>query len=124
MNANLNPVGWFEIYVDDMARAKPFYETVLNTTLTENEMPEFDMQMFVSNDNYGSSGALVYAKEVKAGANSTVVYFNCNDCAEEESRVVAAGGAVLQAKFSIGEHGFISLINDTEGNLVGLHSMR
>jgi predicted enzyme related to lactoylglutathione lyase len=23
-----NPVGWFEIYVDDMPRAKAFYETV------------------------------------------------------------------------------------------------
>ena len=27
-----NPVGWFEIYVTDMARAKAFYETVFATT--------------------------------------------------------------------------------------------
>lgn len=28
-----NPVGWFEIYVDDMPRAKTFYEAVFATTL-------------------------------------------------------------------------------------------
>jgi hypothetical protein len=25
-----NPVAWFEIYVDDLARAKQFYESVLS----------------------------------------------------------------------------------------------
>lgn len=24
-----NPIGWFEIYVDDLSRAKQFYESVL-----------------------------------------------------------------------------------------------
>jgi predicted enzyme related to lactoylglutathione lyase len=24
----------------------------------------------------------------------------------------------------IGEHGFIAIVNDTEGNMIGLHSMR
>ena len=28
-----NPVGWFEIYVDDMARAKAFYEAVFGKKL-------------------------------------------------------------------------------------------
>ncbi len=28
-----NPVGWFEIYVQDMDRAKAFYENVLSRTL-------------------------------------------------------------------------------------------
>ena len=28
-NAIANPVGWFEIYVQDMARAKTFYQAVL-----------------------------------------------------------------------------------------------
>ena len=30
---NVNPVGWFEIYVQDMERAKAFYELVLQTQL-------------------------------------------------------------------------------------------
>jgi hypothetical protein len=40
---------------------------------------------------------------VSAGGNSTVVYFACEDCAVEESRVVAAGGTVHRAKMSIGQ---------------------
>ena len=32
---NRNPVVWFEIYVQDMRRAKTFYETVLGVELTE-----------------------------------------------------------------------------------------
>jgi len=30
-----NPVGWFEIYVDDMPRAKRFYEAVFGVPLTK-----------------------------------------------------------------------------------------
>jgi hypothetical protein len=41
----------------------------------------------------------------------------------EEGRVVPAGGKVLRPKFSIGDFGFISLVIDSEGNPIGLHSM-
>lgn len=30
----LNPVGWFEIYVDDLQRAKTFYEKVFQIEMT------------------------------------------------------------------------------------------
>jgi predicted enzyme related to lactoylglutathione lyase len=30
-----NPIGWFEIYVNDMSRAKQFYESVLGLALTK-----------------------------------------------------------------------------------------
>jgi uncharacterized protein len=53
---------------------------------------------------------------------STMIYFSCEDCATEEARVVAAGGKIERPKMSIGEYGFISLIWDTEGNMIGLHS--
>jgi predicted enzyme related to lactoylglutathione lyase len=59
-----------------------------------------------------------------SGGNSTLVYFVCDDCAVEEGRVRGAGGKVERAKMSIGPYGFISLVVDTEGNMVGLHSMR
>ena len=51
-----------------------------------------------------------------AGRNSVLVYFSCEDCANEESRVVGAGGKIQKEKFSIGQYGFISLVYDTEGN--------
>ena len=57
------------------------------------------------------------------GANSTIVYLGCDDCAVEVSRVEAAGGQIFKPKFSIGEYGHVALITDTEGNMIGLHSM-
>ena len=59
-----------------------------------------------------------------AGGNSVLIYFSCEDCANEESRVVPAGGRIQKEKFSIGEYGFISLVFDTEGNMFGLHSLK
>jgi hypothetical protein len=41
----------------------------------------------------------------------------------EESRVVGAGGTIFKTKFSIGQYGFIALVTDTEGNMIGLHSL-
>ena len=52
-----------------------------------------------------------------------MVYFGCDDCAVEGSRVAAAGGRVHREKMSIGEYGFIVLAVDTEGNRFGLHSL-
>jgi len=128
MATKANPVVWFEIYVDDMARARKFYETVLAKELTDMPMEgatDYNMVMFPMADDMdapNASGALVWMKDVKAGGNSTVVYFGCDDCAVEESRVIAAGGQIHQSKFPIGEYGFITLAVDTEGNVFGLHS--
>lgn len=123
-----NPVGWFEIYVDEMARARQFYEAVFGVNLEVLGVPgENTLQMlsFPSNKEiYGAGGALVKMEGFPAGANSTLVYFSCEDCAIEESRVEAAGGRIQRAKMSIGEYGFISLAIDTEGNMLGLHSMK
>ena len=40
------------------------------------------------------------------------------------ARVERAGGQVILPKTDIGPPGFIALVRDTEGNLVGLHSER
>lgn len=123
-----NPVGWFEIYVDDMNRARKFYETVLEESLQElpnpKELSDMIMVAFpMYADATNSSGALVkMEKGFKPGKGGTLVYFSCEDVASKESRVTLAGGKVLQPKMSIGEYGYISLCEDTEGNVFGLHS--
>jgi uncharacterized protein len=53
-----------------------------------------------------------------------LVYFSCEDCEDEEKRVLEAGGKVEKSKFSIGQYGFVSLVYDTEENMFGLHSMK
>ncbi|MCD6705340.1 MAG: VOC family protein [Thiobacillus sp.] len=124
-----NPVIWFEIYVEDMPRARAFYEHLLGLKLERMNSPAsldgielwaFPMEM----DRVGAGGALVKMEGVRPGGGGTLVYFVCADCAVEAQRAVEAGGTVFKAKMPIGEYGHIALVHDTEGNLVGLHSMQ
>ncbi|MBP8267368.1 MAG: VOC family protein [Zoogloea sp.] len=121
-----NPVGWFEIYVEDMDRAKKFYETVFQTKLEDLHSPDVEeMWAFPMEPNlWGAGGSLVRMAGRTAGGNSTLVYFSCDDCAVEESRAEKAGGRIQRTKMSIGQYGFISLVVDSEGNMIGLHSMK
>jgi uncharacterized protein len=120
-----NPVGWFEIYVQDTERAKKFYETVLQTKLARLDSPGIEMWAFPrSMGSTGASGSLVRVPGLPSGGNSTLVYFSCADCATEASRVVNAGGRIQREKMSIGQYGFVALAIDTEGNTFGLHSPR
>ena len=125
---SMNPVGWFEIYVDDLARAKTFYETVFDVKLESIGDPNdssIQMLAFPSDmEKYGAAGALVKMEHVLAGGGGTLVYFSCDDCAIEASKVKAAGGSIQRPKMPIGGYGFISLVADSEGNMIGLHSMQ
>lgn len=118
---------WFEIYVEDIERAKAFYETVFQVELERMNAPIPDLEMlgFPCNmEQYGAGGALVKMNGVSSGKNSVIIYFSCEDCETEQGRVAAAGGEIQQSKFSIGEYGFIALVIDTEGNMIGLHSLK
>ncbi|WKV12631.1 VOC family protein [Marivirga harenae] len=125
-----NPAVWFEIYVDDLKRAQEFYEEVLNLKLNELPTPkdvqgEMKMMAFPMDMNgEGASGTLVKMKGFDAGNNSTIVYFQSEDCAIEERKISSAGGQVFKSKQSLGEYGFMILAIDTEGNMFGVHSQK
>ena len=127
MNTKRNPVGWFEIYVQDMERAKAFYQKTFQVTLEHMETPELEMWVFpplMQPDNPGCTGTLVKMKGKDSGVGGTLIYFVCDDCAVEAARARVNGGQIQKEKQPIGEYGFISLVLDTEGNLIGLHSMK
>lgn len=128
-----NPVVHFEIYVDDMTRAKTFYEAVFQTKLEQmpNPTPETEMDMWffpmdkeAGMSSYGSGGMLVKMRGFSPGVGGTLVYFGCEDCSVQAARAKQHGGSVEQEKTPIGEHGFMALVKDTEGNIIGLHSMK
>jgi predicted enzyme related to lactoylglutathione lyase len=131
MNIPCKPVGWFEIYVEDMARAKAFYEATFNIKLEPFPAPgeEEVLEMWVFPDAMdstkpGCSGALCKMKECQPGGGGTIIYFMCEDCAVEAGRAAAGGGKIYKEKMSIGAYGFIAIVADSEGNTIGLHSMK
>lgn len=129
---SMNPVGWFEIYVQDMPRTKAFYEAVLGYTLQKLDMsegaaehPDMEMWAFPAEmNNPGAAGSLVRMAGCPSGGCGTLVYFACEDCAVQAARVAPNGGHIHRDKVSIGPFGFIALATDTEGNMFGLHSMK
>jgi uncharacterized protein len=127
---NSNVVGWFEIYVQDIERARRFYQATLQVELSNMMSPDQgggpleEMWAFPSQqDAYGSPGALVKMQGMAPSGNGVIVYFVSDDCAAAADRAREAGGKIFKEKFSIGQHGFIALVHDTEGNMIGLHSM-
>lgn len=117
-----NVVGWFEIPVTDMERAKKFYSQVFGFEMAPAQMPDVEMSFFPWVDQAPhASGALVRIDDRQPSAHGALVYFNYSAW-DEIDKVEQAGGEVLQRRTSIGEHGFYGLIKDTEGNVVGLHS--
>ena len=123
---NGNVVAWFEIYVADMERALAFYRAVFQRELSALPSQGEDMEMFVfemADGVYGASGALVKTPMKGPGQGGTLVYFSCDDVSVESARAADAGGKVVLPRMSIGEYGFIAMVEDTEGNVLGLHSM-
>ncbi|MDZ3823788.1 MAG: VOC family protein [Pseudoxanthomonas sp.] len=123
------PVVWFELYVKDMARAQAFYEKLLDVTLEPLDSPDPGYRMMVfpgamEQGGQGVSGALVeQADGPSPGAGGTMVYFGGEDCAVPAGRAAALGGRLVQDKMSIGPYGFCAVVEDPDGNRVGLHSM-
>lgn len=125
-----NAINWFEIYTSDFNRAKAFYSNVFKCKLTDLPMnsdrhSQMEYATFPGDEKgFGASGALVKIDQVKPGNGGILVYFASEEINAELGRVEAAGGKIIRPKLNIGEFGFIGLIEDTEGNMIGLHSMK
>jgi hypothetical protein len=124
MTTKKDAVNWFELYVADFDRAKRFYETALQTRLEGAEMESCRMGIFPFDNANGVGGAITKMDGMAPGPGGTMIYLNVEgDLDGVLERIPGAGGSVVKARTSIGEHGFIAICQDTEGNLVGLHSM-
>jgi len=116
-------INWFEIPAADFERARRFYEAVFAVSLKLEEMSGMNMGVFP----YGgeaTGGAIVQGPQMKPAAGGVVIYLNGgDDLALPLSRVAPAGGQVLMPKTLLSaEIGSIALFQDSEGNVIGLHS--
>lgn len=118
-------VGWFEIPVGDMKRAKQFYDTVFDISISLHDFGGLKMGWFPNDpEKKGATGSLIQHEMYRPSAtDGALVYFSCKDLNAELSRVEEAGGTIMKQKTAIGEgHGFMALLTDTEGNRIALHS--
>ena len=119
-----NALNWFEIMVADFDRAKGFYETILANTLEDVVEGKAKMALFPAEYDKGVGGCLTLMEGCGPGAGGTLVYLNVEgDLDGVLARIPEAGGEVIKPRTAIPPHGFIGIFRDSEGNVVGLHSM-
>ena len=122
-----NAVNWFEMPVNDINRAKEFYAKVFDVEFFEREFFGTKMAFFPGDmDAPNISGALVQGETYVPSKEGSMVYFHCpQDVNIQLERIRENGGTVINEKTDLGEDmGFIAHFIDTEGNRVGLHSMK
>jgi uncharacterized protein len=119
----VNPVTWFEIPVNDLHRARDFYEKVFSTSLDPLEMGEVRMAWFPRPENAtGTSGGLIQAPGRAPSKTGTVVFFSVADIDSTLAAVEKNGGKIVMPKAGGGEHGSIAQFEDSEGNVIALFS--
>ena len=121
----MSPLSWFEIPVAHFERATAFYEKVLGTSLSiETSFPGMRLAVFPHQcEEVG--GALFEHPEARPNPDGVRIYLESgDDLAPMLARAVAAGGALIMPKTFLREDiGYIALFRDSEGNIIGLHSL-
>lgn len=116
-----NAITWFEIPAVNFDRAVEFYSTVLNQPMRKGDFGGIPHGFFPAEDP-GVGGAVVFNPEYQTRNQGTVIYLNAgNDIKGAVSRVEGCGGKLLTPVIDIAPQGWMALIEDSEGNRVGLH---
>jgi predicted enzyme related to lactoylglutathione lyase len=114
-------VNWFEIPVSNLQRSIALYGAMLDTPIEVTDFGGVPHGVISANDPQRTSGALIVDPN-RAPGRGTVIYLDARDgVARCLARGVEAGAKVVQPITSIGPHGKIALIEDLDGNLIGLH---
>ena len=73
----------------------------------------------------GIGGCLMEGQGYEPSPKGSLIYLNGGEnLSVPLSKVEAAGGKILLPKTAIGKNGFMAHFTDTEGNKIGLHSMK
>jgi predicted enzyme related to lactoylglutathione lyase len=118
-------LSWFEIPVQDLARARRFYGSLLQAELRQETVGDADIAILPHAAD-GVGGALAHGARFVPGKEGTLVYLDAGEDLDGAlGRVAAGGGKVLMGRLQLSDTiGSIAFFEDTEGNRVGLHSPR
>ena len=117
-----NIIVWMDIPAKDLNRAIDFYSNVLNIDVVKQDLPEISLGMFPSSGN-GLSGCIYVDNQPIINDVGPLIYFNVEGRHDDAvKKAISFGGEVLKEKHLIGPHGWRTLVKDSEGNRIALHS--
>ena len=125
-NNTSNIAVWFEIPATKIKRAIKFYQDILDIEIVEEEMDGLKLGLFPHDDKESVSGAIIHGMDFGPSKEGSVIYLHGgDDLTVALSKVEGAGGKVIIPKTHLGDEiGHIAHFIDTEGNRIGIHSMR
>ena len=120
-----NLISIVEIPVADFLRAVQFYQTILGVKIEEVEMDGVQLGV-LPNDEGTVNVVLAKGSDYKPSTNGALLYLNSGeDLQPSLDKIGQNGGQVILPKTAISpEMGFFALFIDSEGNKMGLHSMK
>ncbi len=121
----MDKVVHFHIPVDDMARAKKFYKNIFGWEIKDTGMGrDYQLATTTPTDEEGMpkepggiNGAL-YLRESPEEVPNIVI--NVPSIDEYLGKIKKTGGKVVSEKEPVGDFGLYALVEDTEGNVIGL----
>lgn len=126
-NCSGNQIVWCDIPVKDLDRAIRFYSAVLGAPIKKEQHEGMSFAVLPHAEEHGVSGCLTTGcgdSKSEPSPHGPLLYFNCQGRLDEAIAAVEPnGGKVLQPKHPIGPYGFRSVVLDSEGNRIALHSM-
>jgi hypothetical protein len=119
-----NRIVWFEIPVANLDRARKFYETIFSVELKVVQFGPERIAVFPY-EAPAISGCLIEAADLKPG-HGALPSLNADPCLDTVlDRVESAGGTVVHPYTELPPGmGCFARIEDSEGNLIGLHAMQ
>ena len=118
-----NQIVWCDIPVKDLDRSIKFYSAVLGQKVSKETYGPMSIGLLPHVEK-SVGGCLAVMEDAQPSASGPLIYLNCEGRLDDASAAAGKnGGKVLQPKHQIGQHGFRTIILDSEGNRVALHSM-
>ena len=123
----MNQITWASIPSSDFDRAVKFYSAMTGKNLEIKGEGDQRMATSMSEDDFKERAVgfgVTGDTTIKPGSTGPRVYLAVEDAQDYLSRVESAGGKIITPKSAMGEMGFWALVEDSEGNQIGLHSMK
>jgi predicted enzyme related to lactoylglutathione lyase len=119
----LNRINWFEIPVTNLDNAAALYGAMLGVEM-KREVLFGVPHAIITADGDGVTGTLISdPKRAPRNGVGTVVYLHAKDgVAASLARAVEAGAKIVQPTMEIAPFGTMAIIEDLDGNVVGLHA--
>ena len=122
-----NQVAWFGIYVQDMSRARRFYESLLQVILPQLNAPLPEVRYGPSHPAWNAMAQVMHWLRWMAVLRADWGPWSISilkDALSMRSELWWLVNDFTNPKYPLVSFGFLMLAYDTEGNMFGLHSLK